>query len=164
MLNMVSLSSNSLKVRWVVNAIQLDLQLSSVIRWMNMLEHILKAFKCDMQSNNHWAKGHFEEYICKKDKKDRIKIGVKRFPSFFLNSINNLSCDCMRVMGGGLWSYYYLPNENPNIILRATIARDWKYACPHCHLTIDLNEPWAQQVVASCCLICITLHIFSRKS
>lgn len=59
---------------------------------------------------------------------------------------------------------WILPNQDANVVLGATVPRDWGDACPHGYVTVDLNETWAQKVVASRCLIRVTLQESTRSS
>lgn len=63
------------------------------------------------------------------------------------------------------WSWFgiYLPNKNTNIILGISVGRHRGDTCTHCYFAVDLNEPWAQQIVATRRLICITLQNFWSK-
>ena len=67
----------------------------------------------------------------------------------------NLICSML-----GMWELFgiYLPDQNVDVILGATIVGDREDAGAHGDLIACLDEPRAQQVVASCCLIRITLQ------
>lgn len=63
-----------------------------------------------------------------------------------------------------IWVFcFYLPHKYTDIILGATIARDWEDAGPHCYFTVDLNEARAKEIVATCGLISITLFFTVLK-
>lgn len=52
---------------------------------------------------------------------------------------------------------FYLPDKYTDIILRIPVGRNRRDACSHCYFTVDLDEAWAKEIVATCGLVCITL-------
>lgn len=52
----------------------------------------------------------------------------------------------------------YLPDQDVDVILGAAVVGDREDAGAHGDLVVYLDEPRAQQVVASCCLVGIALQ------
>lgn len=64
---------------------------------------------------------------------NELRVGVRKPVIFFFF----FKFEC--TLHGALPSY--LPDKNTDIVLGATIARDWVDAASHCYLIVDLDEP-----------------------
>lgn len=51
----------------------------------------------------------------------------------------------------------YLPDKYADIILGTSKCRHRRDACSHGYFAVHLNKPWAEEVIATCGLICIAL-------
>lgn len=58
---------------------------------------------------------------------------------------------------------FYLPHKYADIILGTVITGNREDARTHCYFIVDLNKAWAEEVITTRRLICITLSFVWEK-
>lgn len=109
-------------------------------------------------ANDQFA--HLMEVPYEKDNHMNPSLAVSA-PSTFLNPI---IIKGGQYFIGAKWGCFglYLPDKYTNIILGIAICRNRRDACSHCYLAVNLNKAWAEEVVATGGLVCITLKYIHR--